>query len=263
MFRALLLYVSPVALAAGIFSGLFQARALQRMTGDVPSSVFGDNPFFTQITSLNYILSMFFSMVSVFVLFLTVYGFMVVYQDEEGEVNPAAVWEHIKINLVQVIYSGIVIAVVTFLSFFLLGFGIYLGVVLSLFVIVMVREETGFIETIERCFYLIKGNWWATFGLLIVVGFIQGLIGMLAAIPVGAVSLLHVFKVPGGDSQILLVVVNALASVLTIFLYSLYAVAIGFQYYNLVEQKDGIGLMEQADLIGRNETNLTANEGEF
>ncbi|RDV14200.1 hypothetical protein DXT99_15520 [Pontibacter diazotrophicus] len=263
LLRALLLYVTPVALAAGIFSGLFQARTFQRMTGEATYSTFGDNVFMNQVTSLNYILSMIFTLLSIFILSLTVYSFMVVYQDEEGEVQPAAVWEHIKANLVPVIYSGIAISVVTFLSIFFFGLGIYLGIVLSLFIIVMVREELGFIETVERCFYLIKGNWWATFGFLLIVGIIQGLIGVLAALPLGAVTMLRAFEVPGMDSDILLVVVNASASVLSIFLYCIYAVAIGFQYYNLVEQKDGIGLMEQVDLIGRSETNLTANEGEF
>lgn len=157
--KALLLYVTPVALAAGIFSGLFQARTLQRMTGDTTYSTYGEYAFFNQIASVQYLLSMFFTLVSFFVLSLAVSSFMVAYQDEEGEVEQATVWEHIKRNLVPVIYSGVAIAVVTFLSFFLLGFGIYLGIVMSLFVIVMVREELGFIETVERCFYLIKGNW--------------------------------------------------------------------------------------------------------
>ncbi|WP_162054598.1 hypothetical protein [Pontibacter pamirensis] len=263
LLRVLLLYVTPVALAAGIFSGLFQARTFQRMTGEGAYSTFVGNIFMNQVTSLNYILSMFFTLLSIFILSLTVYSFMVVYQDEEGEVQTAAVWEHIKGNLVPVVYSGVVISVVTFLSIFLFGLGIYLGIVLSLFIMVMVREESGFIETVERCFYLIKGNWWATFGFLLVVGIIQGLIGFLAALPLGAVTILHAFEVPGMDSDILLVVVNALASVLSIFLYCIYAVAIGFQYYNLVEQKDGIGLIEQVNLIGRTDTNLTANEGEF
>ena len=263
LFRALLLYVTPVALAAGIFSGLLQARMLQPMTGNVPAGAYGDNPFFAQITSLNYILAVSLSLVSVFILFLTVSSYMVVYQDEEGEVEPAAVWEHIKNNLVQVIYSGIAFSVICFLSFFLFGLGIYLAVVLSLFIIVMVREETGFIETIERCFYLIKGNWWATLGLLLVVGFIQGIIGLLAGLPLGAVSVMRMLGVPGMGSDVLLVVVNVLSSVLSIFLYCISAVALGFQYYNLVEQKDGIGLMEQADRIGRTDTHTTANEGEF
>lgn len=95
------------------------------------------------------------------------------------------------------------------------------------------------------------------------MGFIQGLIGLLAALPLGIVSMLRLFEVPGMDSNILLVFVNALATMFSIFLYCISAVAIGFQYFNLVEQKDGIGLMEQADMIGRHQTNLTANEGEY
>lgn len=263
LLRTLFLYVTPVALVSGIFSGLYQARLMRSIAGDEGYSTYGEFNLFNQVNSVNYIFMVFFTLVSVFVLSIAVYGFMVEYQDKDGEVQPAAVWSHIKANLVQVIYSGLVIAVFSFLAVFLLGLGIYLGVVMSLFIIIMVREERGFIETIERCFYLIKGNWWATFGLLLVIGFIQSVIGWVAALPVGIITMLRLMEIPGMESDILLVIATTLSSVLTIYVYAVSAIALGFQYFNLVEQKDGIGYMEQAALIGQRNQENTANEGQF
>lgn len=260
---SILLYVSPVAILAGIFSGFYQSRLLQQITGGGPNSNVGEFTVFNQVTSLNYVISIFFTVMAYVIMSLTVYGYMAAYMDEEGEVRPAAVWQHIKSNLVQATYSSIAIGVVCFLTFFLLGLGIYLAVVLSLFLIVMVREETGFIETIERCFYLIKGNWWATLGLLMVAGLIQSMIGWLAAAPLGALMVLQSLQVVSSGEGLLLVLSNTVATLLTNLTYCISVLAAGFQYFNLVEQKDGVGLLEQVDLIGRNHTNTMANEGEF
>lgn len=263
LLRTLLFYVTPVALVSGLFSGLHQARLLQTITGNRVYQTYGDYSFFNQVTSVSYYFTMFFTLVSIFVLYLAVYSFMVVYQDEEGEVQPSLVWQVMKMNLVKVIYSGVALSVITFLSVFMLGFGIYFAIVVSIFVMVMVREETGFIETIERCFYLIKGHWWATFGLLLVAGSIQGVIGLLAGLPTGIITVLRIFEIPGVESDLPLIVAGSLTSVLTVYIYAISAIAIGFQYFNLVEIKDGIGLMEQAELIGRSDRDTTANEGHF
>lgn len=263
LMRVLLLYVTPVALISGFFSGMYQSNMLRDITGGNVYQSYGEYSFLNQVTSVSYVFMLFFTVVSIFVLYLAVSSFMVVYQDEEGDVQPSAVWEVMKANLVKVIYSGIVLSVITFLSVFLLGFGIYFAIVISIFVIVMVREEVGFIETIERCFYLIKGNWWSTFGLMFIAAFIQGMIGLVAGLPIGIITVLRLIEIPGMESEILLIVANALGTLLTVYLYAISAIAIGFQYFNLVEKKDGIGLLEQAELIGRSEAATTTNEGQF
>ncbi|WP_114783578.1 hypothetical protein [Botryobacter ruber] len=263
LLKTLFMYVTPLALAAGISSGIYQARVLRGLSGTNEFETYGQFSFFNQVTSVNYFFTAFFMLTSVYVLFLAVYSFMVVYQDEEGEVNPAAVWLHMKEHLVKVIFGGVLIALITFLSLFLLGLGLYLGVVLSLFVVVMVREDLDFIETVERCFTLIKGNWWATFGLIIVAGFIQGVVTWLTALPLFAIGVMRGLQVPGMDNDLLLVVVQTISSVLGIYIYAISAIAIGFQYFNLVEKKEGLGLLEQADLIGRHNLDTSANEGQY
>ncbi|GAB3818021.1 hypothetical protein [Pontibacter rugosus] len=262
LFKSLLLYAVPVALLSGIFSGLHQARLFRNLSGDNGYDSFGDYTIGQQITSVNYLVSAFLSVVSVLIVYLVVYAYMVAYQDEEGEVQPSAVWDHLKNNLLKVIYSGFALGIVTFLSFFLLGFGIYLGVVLSFFIMVMVREELSMIDTIERCFYLIKRNWWATFGLLIIVGFIQGVISWISALPWGLVMILNATQVLNQGNSFMMIISSTLATLVINLSYTISAVALGFQYYNLVEQKDGIGLMEQADLIGRHDLSST-NEGDY
>ncbi|WP_299820839.1 hypothetical protein [uncultured Pontibacter sp.] len=264
LFRAILLYVTPVALLAGIFSGLYQARLFQAISGNGDYNTYGEYSFFQQVTSLNYIVMLFFVMLGYIMVALVVHSFMVVYMDsDEGTVSPGAVWDNVKANIVQGIYAGVGLGIVCFFGFFLLGFGLYLGVVCSIFFIVMIREETGVVETMERCFYLIKRNWWATFGFLIVVGFIQGIIGWLGSFPAGIVMVLRLFGIPGMESDVLLVVTNTIASIFTIYASAISMVAISFQYFHLVEQKDGFGWIEQVNLIGKRDNNTFKNEGDF
>lgn len=263
LFRVLLLYVTPVALVAGIFSGLYQARMFQTITGTGDYNSLGEYTLFNQVTSLNYWIMLFFTVLGYIFVSLTVYSFMVVYMDEEEEVTPPAVWQHVKANLLQGIYAGTLIGVVCFFSLALVGLGLYLAVVFSIFFVVMVREELGVIDSLERCFYLIKRNWWATFGFILIVVFIQGMIGYLAALPVGIVTVLRFLEVPGMDSDILLVFANTLTSVLNIYISTIAVVAVGFQYFNLVEKKDGVGLMAQVGQIGNRSSHTFSNEGEF
>ncbi|MFT2008663.1 hypothetical protein ACMA1I_08310 [Pontibacter sp. 13R65] len=261
--RLVLLYGTPLALVSGLLSGVYQARLMQRVSGASSYDSYADLNFFSQLNSLNYFAMLFFTVVSVLVLSLAVYSYMVLYQDHDQEAEPAEVWPLVKEHLVKVIYSGIAIGVLIVLTVALLGIGVYLSVVMSIFVIVMVREETGFVETTERCFALVKRNWWATFGFILTAGFIQAVFGWLASIPVGMVAFLRGLQVPGMESELLLVVASVISSVLTIYVYVISIVAVGFQYYNLVEKKDGIGYLEQAELIGRHHQTTSANEGHY
>ncbi len=47
-----------------------------------------------------------------------------------------------------------------------------------------------------------------------------------------------------------MVAATSFVSVASIFLYSLSALAVAFQYFHLVEVKEGLGLLEQVDRIG-------------
>lgn len=52
--------------------------------------------------------------------------------------------------------------------------GIWLGISLSLVAPVMAIEERGPLGAIQRSFRLVRGNWWETFGFLLLIGLIGG-----------------------------------------------------------------------------------------
>lgn len=251
--KALLFIVGPFALTAAFFSGLHQSRAMTLAAG-TPEGVLNmaDYSIFQQVTSLHYLIGAFFGFLSFTLLYLTVYAYLVEHMDtDEDPVEVGQVWSRVKEFLLPGFYSlfGVVLLVLLG-SVLLILPGIYVAVVLSVFYIVMVREDSGFLETVERCFALVKGHWWSTFGLLLVVFLIQGLIGFVFMIPTIVIGALMGLQVVGPESEWLVVAATSFTSVASIFLYTFSALAAAFQYFNLVEIKDGVGLLEQVDQIG-------------
>ena len=248
----LLVYVLPFALLSGIFSGIYLSRRLPVSSGDVPWTTWGEYDFFNSITSFHYLISVFFSLVSYVVLSLVLCVFVVRYMQQDGKVSAGQVGEGIKRYFLPVFYASFGVILLCCLgTVLLLVPGIYISFACSMFVIIMVQEELGFIDTIERCFYLVKGHWWPTFGFLLLIGIIQALMSMIAGLPLLAVTILRAFHVPGADHALLTVLVTSLSGVAGIFLYVISFTGIIFQYFHLVEIKDGTGLLEQVVLIGR------------
>lgn len=256
----ILFIVAPFAVLAGIFSGLFQSSQLEALHSDGYGSF---TSFQAMASSVNYLASMFFSLLAFVVLSLTVYSYMVLTMDYEGPIEVSDVWNLVKSNLMAVLYSAVGVAILAVVAtlFFVLP-GIYFSVVLSIFIMVMVREEIGFIEAVERCFYLMKGNWWSTFGFLLIIGLIQAMVGFVASLPSLVVYVLRIFQLPGGSNDLVFIIASTFATIVNLLLYVISVVAIAFQYFNLVEKKDGVGFLERVNQIGERQPLYPAMEQE-
>jgi hypothetical protein len=196
----------------------------------------------------------------------TVYGYMIEYMDtEDNPIQPARVWEHIRRNFFPLLGSAIVIVFISIIGLvFLIIPGIYLMIVLSLFFIVRMRENKNFGDAFSRCFYLIRNKWWSTFGLIIVAVMIQGIIGIVFQIPLYIYTFTVTLHLNSGNThptfQIIAVIISTVGAMM---LYAISNIAIAFQYFNLVEKKDGTGLKEELDSIGQSQQQSGNNEGEF
>jgi hypothetical protein len=250
--QCLVLYVLPFALLAGIFSGIYLSRRLPPPPDEVRYRTWGEYDFFNSITSFNYLVSGFFSLVSYVLISLVICIYIVQYMDQQGKVSAREVGKAVRSNFLPVFYTTIGIIFLCCLGYVLLLVpGFYLSIAFSLFVIIMIREELGFVETIERCLYLIKGQWWATFGFLLLIGIIQAMIGMVAVMPVFVVEMLKTLHLPAANHPLVTIAASAITGVLGIFLYVISFTGIVFHYFHLVEIKDGTGLIEQVALIGQ------------
>ncbi|MVN78523.1 hypothetical protein GO988_19500 [Hymenobacter sp. HMF4947] len=130
---------------------------------------------------------------------------------------------------------------------------IYLSIALSLYFPVLWLEDLSILASIGRCFHLIRGQWWATLGLLLIAGFLQSILSIVFAVPQYAVMFGKVLQVPGLNSDVLGLITNCLYATGIIFTYTIPLLALVFQYFNLTEQKDGFGLRLLVDKLGQSQ----------
>ncbi|MFN8353879.1 MAG: hypothetical protein U0Y10_05525 [Spirosomataceae bacterium] len=274
----ILLYtVVPFALIGGILQALMQFQ-LQKTIRDVTGS--GDydrsdpvgslmtiytHMFETMFTSPYTLLSMLFNFLTGILLSISVLGFMIAYDESTEEpISVNTVINYIKKNVLTISVSTIVcliIAAIGFILFLIPGF--YLVVVFSLVNMIIIREGTGVFDSIGRAFRLISGKWWSTFGLICIIGICIWMITIAISIPLGIVSALQSYKsVQSGEVSIGVLAITSLTQVFSNLATAILHIALGFQYFNLVEKKDGLGLQQQINQIGQ-QTKSTDEDGEY
>ncbi|WP_378184902.1 hypothetical protein ACE939_08665 [Aquimarina sp. W85] len=195
------------------------------------------------------------------VLFSTVLHYIKAYIKDEHAIDANEIKDAVADNFLKFLGLGI-------LSSLLMGFGamlcvlpgIYFYVPVSLVFAIMVFEGGSITDVISRSFELIKGEWWVTFGTLLVVGVLISLIGLVFSVP----AMIYTFSkgfVAASESSYLnpsdgidwvYIVLNSVASAAQYLLYSITAVASALIYFNLHEKKYHTGVLEEIDSIGKN-----------
>ena len=248
---ALLYIVGPVALIGGIIAGYGQIELLNK-AGSVksPNEVFG---FYASLFTGPRLVGMAFQLLAYVLTSLVTFSYIRLYRQLRGQgtIEVSAVWAEVQ----QYIGSGVMLSIA---SAFMVGLGglllilpgIYVAVALTLAPAILVFERQDVAQAISRSFKLISGNWWSTFGLLFVMGIIVSILGMVFTLPAGIVGGLFGAGILKGVS-VLATVFTAIASVGGAVLQGITATATAFQYFSLVEENEGTGLINQIDSIGQ------------
>ena len=246
IFKSTVFIVGPFILLAGVFGGLYQSKVFS---------------FRTEIDTSGFLLHLslyYFSLVlALLVLVIVNYSIVEEYINSDLEtIEVENVWEGVKRNFGKIFLTGIGYSFLVLLaSLFFFIPGIYLGIALSTIFMVRIFEQKGFFDSFSRCTSIIKNNWWFTFGLIIVLGLIEGFLTFIFQIPTYIVMFATTlsginYQSPGDSnpSSILFIITSIISSFGFIF-YSISVVGIAFQYFNLVERRDATGLMAKIDTI--------------
>lgn len=149
--------------------------------------------------------------------------------------------------LIIVIYIGAILCVLP---------GIYLSIVFTHFFAISIIEERGFGDSWKRSFFIIKDNWWSSFGLYLVTYLISLGIAILLYIPVYAVMGLELFNAAlESDQETMnnamynLTYLQPLYYLVGLVITLLYAVVSALRYFSLVELKEGAGEREMIESL--------------
>ena len=270
LLKSIIFIVGPFILLSGIFSGLYQEDIFSFNSTTTSLSNFG-------IVSLLYLIALFLSMIT---MVSVVYSYVLIYLErtDESPIQIDEVWLGVKSNILKVVgitfLIGIIIGVIS-LTFFLPLFFIfnvqsnplamipiiflvmipiiYFSNKLTLTYFVSLYENIGAVDSMKRSNFLIKNKWWFTFGLVIVLSFIQGFMGFLFQIPQYIAMITVMFNSMDGTgvdgvTEIIIIITSIIAAFNFVF-YAISLIAIAFHYFSLVEQKEAKGLIEKIESI--------------
>ncbi|MFD2721683.1 hypothetical protein ACFST9_23405 [Hymenobacter monticola] len=280
LLKCLLCFVLPGALLAGIGMGLIMGKMLdmmpnlpgRRSTLGEPVEVaqsYNSNPFANASTVLGVGLTALGVLAAVILLSSTVYAFVRVRMatPPEERVEPGRVWAALWPRLGRVLGAFLLLGFLLTVGFGVVGGALsligpgfvvllmplllWLMVCLSLYFPVLWMEDGGLLAALRRCFYLIKGKWWSTFGLYMIITFITGVINYLFIIPFYALMISKMLLHWQFDTEILSLAAMSFYALGWVFTAVLPLVAMLFQYFNLVERREGVGLRHLIGTLGQ------------
>lgn len=123
----------------------------------------------------------------------------------------------------------------------------YLGVMMAVAFPVLVWEDEGPGMALARASRLLKGEWWRTLGLALLLGLVYVVITMAFYVPALGVGFWMAWQqgtvAPAGPVMTTLVALTSLlASVGNLLVYSVPLAGMGLQYLSLVEEQEQVGL---------------------
>jgi hypothetical protein len=295
LFKSILVIAGPPVIVASMIIGSFFGDLLS-LTQGVASSAVDPNAsqeyFMSASFWLQLLLALIFILLSSVMSIATINNYLILYSERQSNLIPVRdVWERVSatfwmyfrsmllfgfIIMVMYILMIIPVAVFAYLSPALIFLGvmilfcglIYMIFSLSLTFIIRAIEKKSFFDSIARSFTLVKGKWWSTFGLIMILYFVMMTISYIPLIPwyatMIASSLHNTSEAGTTDTQsfsgVAMMVFFTLYYMIQIILSSLPNIGIAFQYFNLVELKEAKGLLSDINSFGQTSSPTPTDE---
>ena len=269
LLKSIIFIAGPFILLAGIFGGLYQKNVFSFNMVKTVSDI--------SVPFLLYILFIFLSMTFMIAI---LYEYIKIYlkRDEESAIQIDEVWIAVRSKIIKyllfsigyflIIFVAAMLVVIPlfflfnvaanpfaiFLIFLIVLFPlIYFSVIISIAFTAAMLEDSGLFTSISRAFYLTNKRWWITFGLVFVLGLIQGFMGFIFQIPQYIAMMVIMFNTMDGNqadgiTEIIMIITSIIAAFSFVF-YSVNLVGVALHYFSLVEQKDAKGLLEKIESI--------------
>ena len=243
-------------LTSAIINGLYQSQM-----GSLFEQIFNrkrtrpTSP--VEVFNANYFLLIIFAWINYVAMQVAVISYIKVYEVKNGEApSIAEVWDVFRRYFLKVFFYSIPIALLTALGFILcIAPGVYLAVVFVPFSVILMIEDETFGGAYDRCFKLVKNNFWISLGIYFLTYLIAAFSSGIISIVVGGIAgLISYFTAKNISTT-----VGILTSILDIFgliFYIVYYLSVCLHYFNLAEKYDGTGMMRKLDSIGGKDQNF-------
>jgi hypothetical protein len=254
-------------LASSATTVLIQIKAIGMVNNFNPNSFEGYNGATSLLSFyVNLLLTLLFIMLEYLSITVTVLCYMTLYKQKRNTIPTAEeMWGYFKFYFLKALFSSILLYIIIAIGTMLCIIpGIYLYPIMMLVLPIMIVENTSFGYAFNQSFRLIKDNWWATFGVLVIVFIIIYVASLLVAVPSALLNAGNFFVRLNSKTPVTLpvaIITTILQEVSHVF-HIITVVAIGLCYFNLSESKEGTSLNERISQFGTGgpDTNPTPEE---
>jgi len=230
--RILLVFVGPFALYAVYFMFKYQDVMEQEVLNIFKTQDFSN-------LSNKYFIFLLFSILQQIMLVTTVSVYIKMKIENKDVISISSLWNKIYSSIINIAYGQMLIitaimsvfflaaitGLLSFIIFALLGATIYIFISMYMLSFIIVFEEISTIDAIKRSLQLIRGNWWFSFGLIIIWGLIVGLSEMIISTIIK--SIIQIVSTGDGAVFIVLlfssfisVILSAISPILAAYLYA-------------------------------------------
>jgi hypothetical protein len=193
--------------------------------------------------------------ISMLLLYTMVYEYMRFYMLNKGLApTMGELWKQSVKQLPSYFVIGLLAAIISGFGVILLFVGaIWLAVVFTMAFPLRAFERAEIGDCIGRSFKLIKGRWWMTFGLVLVLAMLISFISYVIYLPMllltgfGAMSGMDDPGEAGSRMGWIMTLFMVLMGVMNVLLQPFLQVPIGLYALSLIEEKEGRGLMQRVD----------------
>jgi len=277
LFLSLLYLAGPFLLVSALLGSIYSQTAFDMK----PMMQVYSTPF--DIFTPMYFLSILFTLASSLVFMGVVFEYMVLY-DERGYdgFQVADVWKRFRQDIGRIIGAffglllvgillGIGIAIIAFIFSFLgpgggviigllafvgvLIFGLPIGFIFTVVYLIVIKERIGFWQALRKARFVLKNNFWITWVIMFLAYLIIAILAIIVSLPLSIATGVSAFNgfTTGGDFSILLVILTIVSVFGENMIRSIFLIIAGFHYFSLNEQKEGTGLLNQIDEIGKSD----------
>ncbi len=228
-----------------LFSGLYQYAAVSAWLATEPLSfvlvaglmILGSILFYGSLTA-------------------AIYTFMQNYMDTKGNVQEELIIQNARAKTGTLVFLTIIPTIM--LSFGFLFFvipGIYFIVPITVVFPILCFERRGKMDSIKASFKLISGYWWITFGTVLVIAIVVGIISVAFQLPSSIyLGVKTFFSVSEGDGQLsgdfLYLILTTISAAASNLLSIVTVVCLGLVYFDLDEEKNKTGMKEKLENLG-------------
>jgi hypothetical protein len=231
---------------------LQQFRMMKGIKAGLAGAHGGPFSVLSNLFGFEYIIALLFSMMTYTAITLTSLAFIHLYKEKGNEVpTTEEVWTYVKYYFFRFLGSSLLLSALFMVGFILcLIPGIYLFPILGLMFPIMMMESSNLGFAFSKAFNLIKGNWWPTFGVQVIMLILVMAASFVFHIPL-AIAGMTSFFTGIGKMDTFSVIVQVVIGHITMVFMIFPNIALALSYYSLSEQKDGTGLMDRIKDFGK------------